>query len=426
MNRRARPSPYPLLLSLALAATALPAAAQIKLDESLLWDQRLFEVEGIQEQDRPLQLRVYGGLRYDSNLFRLSDDADAQATIGTSDKADTIYNLGVGGRYEIRPGRQKVVVEAAVDHSWYQNFDNLDNTGNLGRAEWGWQAGNDWFGTLGFAHRRYLENFGSVQQDIRDMVDRDKAYGSANYQPLSYLRFTVDLDWTRMEHSADTRQVLDHRTNGAAFTTSWVTPSKNSVGIKLRTADTTFPNTSFVSGVPVENNYKENEYSLVAAWNVTAASKFTGRLGHTERKFDQGASRDFSGPTWRFGYLWEPTQKTALELAVWRELTGFEDLSGTYMRTTGIGVFPAWSVMPKLVLQGKAAYQTRDYLGDPAFSSVAGVREDRERLVQVATVWTPLRLTKLIFALEGGNRSSNTALADYDYYSAAFTAQRTF
>ena len=35
----------------------------------------------------------------------------------------------------------------------------------------------------------------------------------------------------------------------------------------------------------------------------------------------------------------------------------------------GIGIFPAWSVMPKLVLQGKAAYQTRDYLGNSAFST---------------------------------------------------------
>jgi hypothetical protein len=82
--------------------------------------------------------------------------------------------------------------------------------------------------------------------------------------------------------------------------------------------------------------------------------------------------------------------------------------------------------MPKLVLQGKAAYQTRDYLGNNAFSTAAGVREDQERLFQLAAVWTPLRLTKLVFALEAGDRNSNEALADYDYYAAGLTAIRTF
>lgn len=425
MTRSACPRTLTPLLSLALAATVPPPAhAQIRIDESLLWDQRLYEVEGLQDRERPLQLRVYGGLRYDSNLFRLSRDADVRAITGSSDKSDAVYNLGAGGRYEIRPGRQKIVLEGGVEQNWYQRFDELDNTANHGRAEWGWQAGNDWSGTLGIAHRHHLENYASVQSNIRDMVDRDQAYGSANYQPLSYLRFTADLDWTKASHSDDARQVLDFRSTGAAFTTSWVTPSKNSVGVKLRTEDTTYPSGAFAAHSGTD--YRDYEYSLVSVWNVTAASRLEGRLGHTERKFDQDASRDFSGPTWRLGYQWEPTGKTALEVAVWRELTGFEDLSGTYMRTNGIGIFPAWSVTPKLVLQGMAAHQTRDYVGDLALTTGGGQREDRERLLQIAAVWTPLRLTKLVFALESGDRTSNQALADYDYYSAAFTAIRTF
>jgi exopolysaccharide biosynthesis operon protein EpsL len=411
-------------LSLALAAAVPPARAQIRIDESLLWDQRLYEMEGLKDRERPLALRVHGGLRYDSNLLRLSDDADAQANLGTSDKSDTVYTLGVGGRYEIRPGRQKILLEGAVEQSWYRRFDDLDHTASLARAEWGWQAGNDWSGTLGVAHRHDLENYASVQQDIRDMVDRDKAYGSADYQPLSWLRFTADLDWTRSDHSAGSRAILDHRSRGAAFTTSWMTPSRNSVGVKFRREDTTQPNSG--PGFSADNDYRDDEYSLVSVWNVTAASRLTGRLGHTQRSFDSSPDRDFSGPTWRLGYLWEPTGKTALELTAWRELTGFEDLSGTYMRTTGIGLFPAWSVTPRLVLQGKAAYQKRDYPGNPAFAAAAGVRQDQERLFQLAAVWTPLRLTKLVFALESGDRNSNQALADYDYRSAALTAIRTF
>lgn len=410
----------------ALVATSRLVMAQIMLDESLLWNQRLFETEGLEDRDRPLQLKVYGGFKHDSNLFRLSDNADAVATIGSSDKSDNIYQAGVGARYELRRSRQKLVLDGTVEQNWFQNFDTLDNTSNNLRGEWGWQAGNSWDGTLGAGHRHYLENFGSVQQNIKDMVDRTRAYGSANFRPLSYLKFTLDLDWVDEEHSADSRQFLDNRTNGAAFTANWVTPSKNTVGVKYRIADAVYPSDAVVSGAVLDNSYTENEYSLVAVWNVTAASLLRGRLGRTEREFDQDPSRNFSGPTWRLGYEWKPTGKTALEMAVWRELTGFEDFSGTYMRTTGIGIFPAWSVIPKLVLQGKAAYQTRDYLGNAAFSPATGQREDQERLFQLAAVWTPLRLTKLILAVETGDRNSNQTLADYDYQSIGISAIRTF
>lgn len=409
-----------------LLAASTPASAQIRLDESLLWEQRLFELESLQDRERPLNLKVYGGFKHDSNLFRLSEDADPQAVIGSSDKSDNIYQLGAGGRYELHRSRQKLTLEGAVEQFWFQNFDGLDNTSNLARAEWGWQAGDSWSGTLGYGHRRNLESFGNVQQNVRDMIDRDRAYGSANYRPLSYLRLTADLDWAEADHSADQRRILDYRTNEAAFTASWVTPSENSVGLKFKTADTTYPNSTLGSGTLVDNSYRENEYSIVAVWHVTAASVFRGRLGHTARRFDQDASRDFSGPTWRLGYEWEPTGKTALEIALWRELTGFDDLSGNFMRTTGIGIFPAWSVMPKLVLQGKAAYQTREYLGNSIFSPAAERREDQERLFQIAAVWTPLRLTKLIAAVETGDRNSNQALADYEYRSVSLSAIRIF
>jgi len=409
-----------------LVTTSPLATAQIMLDESLLWNQRLFETEGFEDRDRPLLLKVYGGFKHDSNLFRLSEDADAQTTIGSSDKSDNIYQLGVGGRYELRRSRQKLILDGTVDQNWFQNFNTLDNSSSNLRAEWGWQAANYWEGTLGAGYRHYLENFGSVQQNIRDMVDRTRTYGSANFRPISYLKFTLDLDWVEEEHSADSRQFLDNRTNNTAFTANWVTPSKNTVGLKFRRADAAYPNDAVFSGAALDNSYTENEYSLVAVWNVTAASLLRGRLGRAERTFDQDASRDFSGPTWRLGYEWTPTGKTALELATWRELTGFEDFSGNYMRTTGIGLFPAWSVMPKLVLQGKAAYQTRDYIGDSAFTPTAGQREDQERLFQIAAVWTPLRLTKLIVAVETGDRKSNQALADYDYQSMSLSAIRTF
>lgn len=413
-----------LAILVALLASSRLTFAQLVVDERLLWDQRLFEIEKRQEQDRPLQLRVFGGFRHDSNLFRLSSDADSEAILGTSDKSDNVYLVGAGARVEMEKSRQKFFIDGSAEQSWYQNFSDLDNTTNALQGEWDWQVGNDWNGKLGAGHRRYLESFANIQENVKDMINRDRAYGSANYQPVSYLRFSVDGDWVKTDHGAETRQELDSRADSAAFTVSWVTPAENTMGIRLRTTDATYDDAPASS--VASRDFTEDEYSFVATWRVTGASIFRGRLGRTEREFDQSPDRNFSGPTWRLGYEWTPTGKTALELAIWRELHGFEDLSGEYVRTTGIGIFPAWSVMPKLILQGKALYQTRDYFGSAAPVPASGVREDHELLFQVAGIWTPLRLTQLILAVESGKRTSNQALSDYDYQSISAGVMRTF
>jgi exopolysaccharide biosynthesis operon protein EpsL len=413
-------------LAVALWGCALSSHAQLVVDERQLWDQRLFEMESIEEMERPLQFKVYGSFRHDSNLFRLSDDEDPQSAIGSADKSDNIYQLGAGARLALQKSRQKFTVDGDVEQNWFQNFGSLDNTSNRLRGEWAWQAGNDWDGTLGAGHRTYLDSFTDIQGNIKDMIDRNRAYGTANYRPVSYLRFTLDADWIESEHGAESRQILDNTQESAAFTASWVTPSENALGLSVRKTEARYPNAFVTPGAPEGGDYEDEEYSVVGKWQVTAASAFRGRLGHTTREFDQGQNRDFSGPTWRLGYEWEPTAKTALEIAIWRELYGFEDLSGNYVRTTGVGLFPAWSVVPKLVLQARLLYQTRDYLGVPADPAATEAREDQERMAQLAAIWTPLRLTKVIFMAETGNRDSNQAFADYDYYSFGIGLMRIF
>ena len=378
------------------------------------------------QEEQPLKLKVAGGLSYDSNVFRLSDEVDPQTAIGSSDKSDIIYQLGAGGKYELRQSRQKFIAEANVTEYKFQNFGNLDNTSSDLRGEWQWQVGNNWNGNLGAGHRRYLESFGNFQQNIRDMVDQGRVYGNANYLLSSHLKLTLDADWVDTQHSEQTRNVLDSKINNTAFTVNWVTPAQNTLGLQYRTADARFPHSEAVATTLIENDYTENEYSLVAHWRLGGVSEIFARLGHTERNFNQAPNRNFSAPTWRLSYLWQPTGKTTLEFAVWRELSQFQDLTANYVRVTGISVVPTWSVAPQVVLRGKISRQTLNYLGDPGILAVINSREDKDRLVQLSVLWTPLRLTELAFNVETGRRTSNQAFADYKYDATSVLVTRYF
>jgi exopolysaccharide biosynthesis operon protein EpsL len=378
------------------------------------------------QEERPLKLKVFGGINYDSNLFRLSDQVDPQAVIGSSDKSDIIYQLGAVGRYELTQSRQKFIAEANVTEYKYQNFDNLDNTSNNLLGEWQWQVGNDWNGDLGVGHRRFLESFSNFQENVRDMVNQDRIFGTANYLLHSHLKFTVDANWYDTEHGDQGRQALNYKLNNTAFTVRWVTPALNSVGLQYRNTDARYPNSEIIGTTLVQNDYTEDEYSVVAHWRLGGVSEAIARIGYTERKFEQAPDRNLSEPTWRLIYLWRPTGKTALELSTWREIAEFQDLTANYARLTGISVVPTWSVAPKVVLRGKISLQTWNYVGNPAGSTVANNREDKDRLYQVSALWTPLKLTELTLTVESGRRTSNQAFADYKYEATSVFVTRYF
>ncbi len=378
------------------------------------------------QEEQPLKLKASGGISYDSNLFRLSDEVNPQTVIGSSEKSDVIYQLGAGGKYEVRQSRQTFIAEANVTDYKFQNFGDLNNISDDLRGEWQWQAGNNWNGNLGVGQRRYLESFANFQQNVRDMVDQDRVYGNANYLLSSHLKLTLDADWYDTHHSEPTRNVLDSKVNNTAFTVNWVTPAENTVGLQYRTANARFPHPELVATTLIDNDYTEEEYSVVAHWNLSGVSEISVRIGHTDRNFDQSPSRDFSAPTWRLSYLWKPTGKSTLEFAAWRELAQFQDLTENYVRVTGISVVPTWSIAPQVVLRGKISQQTLTYIGDPGIVAISEGREDKDRLVQVSALWTPLRLTELAFTVETGRRSSNQAFADYKYDATSILVTRYF
>jgi hypothetical protein len=176
----------------------------------------------------------------------------------------------------------------------------------------------------------------------------------------------------------------------------------------------------------LDNSYTENEYSVVLRWRASGASDVFARLGYTKRTFEQQQNRDYSAPTWRVTYRWQPTGKTALEFTARRELVDFQGLTANYERITGFSVSPTWSVTPKLALRGTIARDNLEYLGNPGLAAVANDREDTDRRYQISALWTPLRLTELTFNIENGRRTSNTALGDYKYNAGSVLLTRYF
>jgi hypothetical protein len=70
---------------------------------------------------------------------------------------------------------------------------------------------------------------------------------------------------------------------------------------------------------------------------------------------------------------------------------------------------------PNVSLQGRIAYLSDAYLGDPGFVPGAPTRSDKERIYQISLLWSPFRRTNVTLSLEQGERTSNQDTFAYDY-----------
>jgi exopolysaccharide biosynthesis operon protein EpsL len=376
---------------------------------------------------RPVRLFVYGGVLHDSNIFRLSDSVNPVTAIGSSEKSDTVYRAGAGLNADIPVSRQRILLDAQIEHREFDRFSVLNHDPYRLGATWKWAAGSQWSGDLGYTRRHYLADLGEIQAPIKDMITEDRAFASGGFLVTPRWRIRAAADWTDWDHSNAARNTLDARIASGTAGLDYMTPAGNSIGGQVKYSEGEYPNRQVVAGSLVDNNYEEWETSLVAHWVITGKSVLDARAGYTSREHDQVPQRDFDGFTGRLSYDWFVGAKTPLNFAIWREIRSYEDVSASYVLSTGWSVGPSWAPTEKIVLQARYVREDRDFRGDPGFVVTGGVqREDTFRGLSLAAGYAPRRNIELSVGARYGDRSSNVFARDYDYTTVMANARFRF
>lgn len=420
-----RAIPAAIAGALLCAPSTAPA---FETSDALTWpDQGLFPAYEMQAPGRPVRVFVSGGLYHDSNLFRLSDGADTQALLGTTERSDTVGRVGLGLKADLRRSRQELLLDVRADDYRFHRFDFLDYTGYHVGATWKWQAGDHWGGDLGYREQRTLAPFGELQAAIRDLITSRHAFLSATRRMSPEWQLRGGLDWTRYEHSNDLLASAENRTTAVTLGADHFTPQGNSIGAQLVGSEGVYPNRQVVAGSIVDNRYHELEASAVLRWQVGGKSRTRARIGYTARRHDQIGERDFHGATGRLDFAWTPGAKTILDFAAWRELRSIEDTLASYVLSEGVSIGPRWAPTAAVVAQATLFRERRDYQGDPGFVlSSAPRRVDTLHGGRLAFGYSPRSFLRVSLALEHGTRDSNFAGGDYAYNLVSANARLLF
>jgi exopolysaccharide biosynthesis operon protein EpsL len=347
---------------------------------------------------------------WDSNVFRLSDNADRQATLGTSSASDRILTHSVGLSADSPLSLQRF--QATYQHFWtrYHRFDHLDFDGDIWRAAWLWAVTREFNGDVGYNETTGLASFAAFRGTTRDVITTRNAYATANWQVTPRWIAYGGLNAIERKHDDPARRINDIEAASLEARLSYLTPKENRIGVAVRVEDGSAPETRIFAGIPFDNGYQQWGVGVVGRWDITAHSRLDGRADYVRREYDQFSDRDYSGPAWGVTYTWTPTAKFSLPVTVRRDIAPLDEVQTSFVLATGIGAKPRWQVTEKLALVASADYMRWKYRGDPI---IGGGFEHRVRAGSVGFAWTPFTRVVITGALQRESRTSDLANADY-------------
>lgn len=365
------------------------------------------------DQDDTINLNAGIGYLHDSNLFRLSPEANTKALLGKDNRDDQITTTSLGIAFRKALGLQ--VFEAGWDRlsNRYATYTHLDSDINNRRMAWRWQLTPSVKGNLAYNQTQSMVGFADYSN-----------YATQNIRRITTYR--VDADWnilpggwhliTGVDRYETTNSQTYTQDEGSRITSTDVAlrhvfSSGNWADLSGRAGRGEFPNRKPNDLSQFDNNFDDRRAEFRANWSH-GKSTLRGGVGYSTREYEHYEARNYSGAVGNLAWQWQPTGKTGLLLSWKRDLAAFTDQTSSYYLQDVFSIMPIWQADAKLRLGVKFDHARRDYRG--AITTAAYTpRNDRITSAKISLDWTPLRTLTINAYWSQEGRNSSLAMGDY-------------
>ena len=373
-----------------------------------------------------VDLFVAQSLSYDSNVFRLADEADTRARIGSDKRSDFISNTLLGINLNVPVSRQRFVAAASLNHARYERFSDLNYTSRDAMASWLWQVGDPLNGEIGYSENHAMASMSNLQGRTINPITRRRAFGNANYLLTPHWQLQGGLIMSEQRNEASTQQVndIDLRVMDLGF--NYLSTAANKLGISLRHGTGDLPNEQLIGGRFYDNSFTQRSAGIVTDWTITAQSRLRARVDQVQRQYDQLGERDWNGTTAHLFYDWRTTEAFTLTTEIQRDIGSAEDLQTSFVLIKGIALRPKLEISPKTRLAALIDHSVRDYYGDARTALGGTQRSDTVLVYGVSIAYDPLPSLTVQLLTQRESRSSNQALTDYSANISSINLRYTF
>lgn len=364
--------------------------------------------------------------QYDSNLFRLPDNADARTALGADKKSDRIGVTSALFSLDKSYSLQHFQLTGSVVDYRYTNFSYLSFTALNYSALWQWSLTPRITGTVSTSRvetpTSYIDfkNFSTrnVQTDIVSRFDAEADLGGA-WRLIGSVDHITSLQEQQAVREGDTTA------QGGAVGFRYVFPSSNSASYRIRQRRGETAGLLGLSSVePLHFDDRFHEFEGI--WQLTGKTKLIARLGHLDRTYTDVAQRDFGGTTGDVNVQWDVSGKVTVNALAGRALTPYLTLDSNYIATDRIVIAPVWRATSKINVRARYEFGTRNFAGNaPSVLSYVD-RRDIYRTGSLSVEWQPIRSTTVTFSLQKLNNTSNLPGNEYTSNGATLGAQFSF
>ena len=355
--------------------------------------------------DHGAPIKTEGGIFFYPSVFLAVGNNDNVLASTDNPKKSSFLNTSPAVVGELKTHGDRYTVAAALNDMAYRdssadNFLNHDirfagDNYFSSRARMGWSVG----------HIGSIDPRGSTQRTLSENPDRwhaEVAEGRFLYgAPGATGRFEFDVNYVakRYDNNRTITEVADVDRSEAGGRFYYRVGTRTMAFAEARQTDYDYK--SALSG---EDN-TERRYYLGVAWEATAATVGTIKLGRLNKDFKQAGRSDFSGGSWEAAVRWLPLTYSAVDFSTSRQAsdaTGY----GDYLVNTEATV--AWSHKWTSYVVSRLSF-------DSMKSRFAGTdRVDTLHTVHATANYDLLRWMTVGVDYAHMNRSSNTVGAPYN------------
>jgi hypothetical protein len=388
-----------------IAASPRPAVAFETVD-TIPWPSAgAFPAYGY-DTSYPTGLSARFGLLRDSNLVRQEANR----------ASDTVTRAGVAFRHDQRViGRQRLIVEASGDAYYFDRFDDLNHFAYSALGDWRWEIGNNLSGSVVLGRTRRQADITETRAPVSDPVTTTRVGASGGYLVTPNVRLHAGVS----SASAERRRAAETETQAASWNAGidYVSPLGNTLGVDYRrtTGDAPVPEFVAPAGTFVNNDFRDTEVALVAAYTSLVQFRLVGRIGRTTRDYTELTGRNFEGTTGRVALEWLPGNKTILGFEAYKAPQSVVDIAAGHIVIRGVAFGPRWAATNKLVFSARMVREKRTFEGDPLLSFGAPLRSELLSLIRLGVGWEPRRHWQVGFGFDHGERASNFVGRDYQF-----------
>lgn len=365
--------------------------------------------------DPALDFYVADHQSFDNNVFRLANGVDVQDTVGAgASRADHVNSpaAGLDGQWVL--GRQIVNVQLQAADNRYADNTSLNNVSTNDRVAWNWGLGRALSGQLGADYTRALLSFANALVYSRNTYQQSEYFASGRYQvgPRwalygGFLQNIFNVEDAVTNYNDFRRKAVDM---GAELATG----SQDTLGLDYRYTDARYPNSIVLENSSFNPDYREDRVRLMVKRALTEKTSIDVSAGYLRRNYGDSIIGSFSGPVWRAALGWQPTEKTQLVFATWRELQAYLTDATNYYRTTGASIAPTWVPSEKISVSLTVSRESLTFIGSSGDVQNQLARRDTINSQAISLFYTPIRALTFDVSYRHEQRGSNQALRAYN------------